>query len=55
MKDFSISFDSKFLKEALKQFKNIVSIRFISELKPFIITSEEKKQLIQLILPTRNY
>ncbi|MCP4336909.1 MAG: DNA polymerase III subunit beta [Mycoplasma sp.] len=53
--DFEISFDSKFLKDALRQFKDEIEIRFINNLKPFIIISKSKENLVQLILPYRGY
>ncbi len=53
--EFDIAFDSKFVKEALKQFKDEVRIHFIGELKPFILTSASKPNLVQLVLPHRGY
>ncbi|NQZ29364.1 MAG: DNA polymerase III subunit beta [Mycoplasmatales bacterium] len=52
---FSIAFDSKFMKEALRTFKDDVVIRFIGELKPFVIMGESNKALVQLVLPHRGY
>ncbi len=52
---FSIAFDSKFMKEALKTFSGKVVVRFIGELKPFVIMGESNKSLVQLVLPHRGY
>ncbi len=52
---FSIAFDSKFTKEALRTFKGNVVIRFIGELKPFVIMGDSNKSLVQLVLPHRGY
>ncbi len=54
-KEFEIAFDSRFMKDALRQFSGEVNIRFISEFKPFIITSNSKQNLVQLVLPHRGY
>ncbi|CAM9154402.1 DNA polymerase III subunit beta [Mycoplasma marinum] len=52
---FSIAFDSKFMKDALRTFSGKVVVRFIGELKPFVIMGESNKSLVQLVLPHRGY
>lgn len=49
-----IAFSSKYLSEALRTFDDDkVEVKFTGEIKPFVITSEKDKNLIQLILPVR--
>lgn len=50
----SISFSSKYLLDALRSFEaSKVTLNLISDVRPFIITSEFNKSLIQLVLPVR--
>lgn len=50
----NISFSSKYLLEALRAFDGSkVILNLISDIRPFIITSEFNKTLIQLVLPVR--
>lgn len=55
-KNLKISFNAKYMLEALKSFenKNII-IKFVSEIKQFIIQEENNEELIQLIVPVRTY
>ena len=49
-----VAFNPKYLLEALKAFdSNEITIKFTGEIKPFIVTSENDKDLTQLILPAR--
>lgn len=49
-----VAFNPKYLLEALKAFdSNEVTIKFTGEIKPFVVTSENDKDLTQLILPAR--
>lgn len=49
-----IAFSSKYFSEALRSFDdNEVMVNFTGEIKPFTVTSEKDKNLIQLILPVR--
>ncbi len=51
---FQIGFSSKYFIEALRTFDDdVISINFTGEVKPFTITSEKDKNLLQLILPVR--
>lgn len=52
---FQISFSSKYFLEAIKSFDDDeIYLNFVGEIKPFTITSEKDKNLIQLILPVRS-
>ena len=49
-----VAFNPKYLVDALKAFdSNEVVVKFTGEIKPFIVTSENDKELTQLILPAR--
>ena len=51
-----IAFNGQFLKEAISPFNGKeVIIKFSGQLKPFVITSEEKENIIQLLVPIRTY
>lgn len=53
---FIISANAQYIIEALKQFKDErVKIRFIQDIKPFIITAVDSYDIIQLIVPFRTY
>lgn len=55
-KNLKISFNAKYMLEALKSFENkTIIIKFVSEIKQFIIQEENKEDLIQLIVPVRTY
>ena len=52
--DFATAFSSKYFLEALKAFdSDTVTIHFTGEIKPFIITSDQDLNHLQLILPIR--
>lgn len=54
--DIKISFSSKFMMEALKNFEcSDIEISFNGEIKPIIITSIDNDDLIQLISPIRTF
>ncbi len=53
--EFEIVFDSKFLKDSIRNFEGKISIKFINSLKPFIVIGESNRTLVQLILPHRGY
>ena len=49
-----VAFNPKYLLEALKAFDtNEIIIKFTGEIKPFVVTSLNDKELTQLILPAR--
>ena len=51
---FQIAFSSKYFLEAIKSFDSTeVTVHFTGEVRPFIITGEYDRNLIQLILPVR--
>lgn len=51
---FQISFSSKYFLDALRSFDDEeIYVNFTGEIKPFTITSEKDRNLIQLILPVR--
>lgn len=53
---FIISANAQYIIDALKQFKEEkIKIRFIHDLKPFIITAVDSYDNIQLIVPFRTY
>lgn len=51
----SISFDSKFMIDALKPFKGQVEVLFGGELKPIIIRSDSIPELTEFVLPQKTY
>ncbi len=53
--ELEIAFNVFFLKEAISKFDGDINLNFNGAQKPFIITSESNKGLIQLILPHRSY
>lgn len=54
--DIKISFNAKYMLEALKTFNDEeVNILFNGEVKPIILKSEKNKNLIQLILPIKTF
>ena len=51
---FQIAFSSKYFLEAIKSFDSTeITVHFTGEVRPFIITGEYDRNLIQLILPVR--
>lgn len=51
---FQIAFSSKYFLEAIRSFDSTeVTVNFTGEVKPFIVTGEYDRNLIQLILPVR--
>ena len=51
-----IAFNGQFLKEAIGPFiDKEVKIEFSGQLKPFLISSEDKENVIQLLVPIRTY
>ncbi|AHF57142.1 DNA polymerase III subunit beta [Spiroplasma eriocheiris] len=54
--DQTITFNSKYILDALKSFKTKeVTIKMIDETKPLIIVADEEPSLQQLVLPIRSY
>ena len=51
-----IAFNGQFLKDAIGPFNGKeVIIKFSGQLKPFVITSDDKENVIQLLVPIRTY
>jgi DNA polymerase-3 subunit beta len=51
---FKLAFKNRYISEALRVFHSSeVKLSFTGEIKPFIITSEYDKDMIQLVLPVR--
>ncbi|MDD3171045.1 MAG: DNA polymerase III subunit beta [Bacilli bacterium] len=51
---FQIAFSSKYFLEAIKSFDSTeITVHFTGEVRPFIISGEYDRNLIQLILPVR--
>lgn len=51
---FQIAFSSKYFLEAIRSFDSTeITVNFTGEVKPFIVTGEYDRNLIQLILPVR--
>lgn len=51
-----ISFVAKYMMEALKSFNSEkVEIKFVGEIKPIILKSNDDETLTQLVLPIRTY
>ncbi len=49
-----INFNAKYLKDVLKKYHaNEISLNLNGPIKPFTITAEDTKNLLQLILPLR--
>lgn len=54
--NLQIAFGFKYLADALNSFETqTISIRFTSEIKPAVITSEKEPNLFQLILPVKSF
>lgn len=52
---FAIAFNAQFLKEAITKFEGKISINFVADQKPFVIKSDNKPGITQLILPHRSF
>ena len=51
-----IAFNGQFLKDAIGPFSGKeVNIKFSGQLKPFVITSDDNENVIQLLVPIRTY
>ena len=56
MEEIKISFSSKYMMEAIKNFDcDDIEISFNGEIKPIIITGIDNDELIQLISPIRTF
>lgn len=56
MCNFQIAFSTKYFLEAIKAFEGSeIVIKFTGELKPFLITSTDDENYIQVILPVRYF
>ncbi len=53
--EFQITFNANFLKDAITKFEQDITINFSGQQKLFIIKGASNKNLLQLILPHRNY
>ena len=54
--NFQIAFSTKYFLEAIKAFEGTeILIKFTGELKPFLITSTDDENYIQVILPVRYF
>lgn len=54
--NFQIAFSAKYFLEAIKAFDgNDIVIKFTGELKPFLLTSSDSDNFIQVILPVRYF
>lgn len=54
--DFVISFNARFMSEAIKSFdSDIINLKFNDAMKPFILRDEDNQSLTQLVLPVKTY
>lgn len=53
---FTIHFDGNYMYDALKVYSSeIIKINFVSDMRPFVITSLEEPNILELMLPVRTY
>ncbi|MEQ2529154.1 DNA polymerase III subunit beta [Bacillaceae bacterium CLA-AA-H227] len=53
--DLTISFNAKYMQDALKTMKGTVELQFNGAMRPFVLREKGNNELLQLLLPVRTY